>query len=402
MKILIVSHYFWPENFRINDLAQGLVGRGHSVSVLTGIPNYPKGKFYGGYSFAKVAKQKFGEITIYRSPVIPRGRGSSIRLSLNYISMAFFASLRILFVREKFDKILVFGASPITIGIPAIVAKHKFKAPIFFWVQDLWPDSLIDAGGISNRSVISLVDKITRFIYRSSHKILVQSKAFIPYIQTQGVRANKMMYLPNSAESFYKKVGTTDRFLELIPKDGPVLMFAGNIGEAQGFDTIINSAIILKQKKIKVNWVIIGEGRQKKSIIRRIENEGLEKSFFFLGSFPSEDMPDFFIHADALLVTLKKSLIFSKTIPSKVQSYLACSKPILASLDGEGGRIISEAGCGLVSPSEDSVSFSESIVEFLGLPSNQKIKMGVNGRLYFEKEFDGEKQLDRLIMMMNS
>ena len=242
MRVLIVSQFFWPENFKINDVAKGLKERGHEVSVLTGIPNYPKGKFYKGYSFFKMKKEDYEGITIYRSFVIPRGSGSSIKLFLNYFSLALFASIRILFVKKKFDRILVFEASPITIGIPAIVAKYKFKAPIYFWVQDLWPESITAAGGVSNKSIISLVDKLTRFIYRNSKIILVQSKAFIPYIQNQGVRLEKIVYLPNSTESFYKKVKDNNKFIDLIPKDGPVLMFAGNIGEAQGFDTIIKAS----------------------------------------------------------------------------------------------------------------------------------------------------------------
>lgn len=401
MRVLIVSQFFWPENFKINDVAKGLKERGHEVSVLTGIPNYPKGKFYKGYSFFKMKQEDYEGITIYRSSVIPRGSGSSIKLFLNYFSLALFASIRILFVRKKFDRILVFEASPITIGIPAIIAKYKFKAPIYFWVQDLWPESITAAGGVSNKTIISLVDKLTRFIYRNSKMILVQSKAFIPYIKNQGISSEKIVYLPNSTESFYKKVNDNNKFIDLIPEDGPVLMFAGNIGEAQGFDTIIKAAKYLDENDLKINWVILGDGRQKKSIINRIETLGIQDRFFFLGSYPGKDMPHFFIHADALLVTLKKNLIFSYTIPSKIQSYLACSKPIIASLDGEGGRVILEAECGLVSPSEDFMSFSKSIITFLKLSYDKREVMGKNARLYFETEFDREKQLDNIINIFN-
>jgi glycosyltransferase involved in cell wall biosynthesis len=402
LRVLIVSQFFWPENFKINDVAKGLKDRGNEVSVLTGIPNYPKGKFYNGYSFFKMKREDYEGITIYRSSVVPRGSGSSIKLFLNYFSLALFASIRILFVREKFDRILVFEASPITIGIPAIVAKFKFKAPIYFWVQDLWPESIAAAGGISNKSILSLVDKLTRFIYSNSKMILVQSKAFIPYIINQGVSIKKMVYLPNSTENFYKKVKDKNKFIDLIPKDGPVLMFAGNIGEAQGFDTIIKSAKYLDENGVKLNWVILGDGRQKNTIIKRIEGLGIQDRFLFLGSFPSEDMPHFFIHSDALLVTLKKSTIFSYTIPSKIQSYMACSKPIIASLDGEGGRIVLEAKCGMVSPSEDFISFSKSIIDFLELSSIEKDQMGKNARLYFKNEFEREKQLDKLINIFNN
>jgi glycosyltransferase involved in cell wall biosynthesis len=401
MKVLIVSQYFWPENFKINDIAKGLVEKGCDVSVLTGLPNYPKGKIYNGYSFPKNKKENHEGITIYRSPLIPRGNGSGVRLFLNYFSLALLASLRVLFIKNNFDKILVYEVSPVTIGIPAIIAKYRFKAPIFFWVQDLWPESVVAAGGITNKFMINLISKLTRFIYQHCEKILVQSKAFIPYILNQNVSNSKIIYLPNSTESFYNKVDVKNKFKKLMPEEGPILMFAGNIGEAQGFNTMIKSASYLNNSGVKVNWVILGDGRQKELIEKKINDLGLQKYFFFLGSYPSEEMPNFFACADALLVTLKKNLIFSMTIPNKIQSYMACSKPIIANIDGEGGRVILEAKCGLVSPSEDYISFSKSIIDFLKLGADEKELMGKNARLYFEKEFDREKQTNSIINIFN-
>jgi glycosyltransferase involved in cell wall biosynthesis len=401
MNILIISQYFWPENFKINDVAKGLVAKGYNVSVLTGLPNYPKGKIFEGYSFHKNKKENYDGITIYRSPVIPRGSGSGVRLFLNYFSLALLASLRVLFIKNKIDKILVYEPSPVTIGIPAIIAKYRFKAPIFFWVQDLWPESVVAAGGITNKFMINLISKLTRFIYQHCEKILVQSKAFIPYILNQNVSNSKIIYLPNSTESFYNKVDVKNKFKKLMPKVGPILMFAGNIGEAQGFSTMIKSASYLNNLGIKVNWVILGDGRQRELIEKKINDLGLLKCFFFLGSYPSEEMSNFFACADALLVTLKKNLIFSMTIPNKIQSYMACSKPIIASIDGEGGRVILEAKCGLVSPSEDYISFSKSIIDFLKLKADEKELMGKNARLYFEKEFDREKQINSIIHIFN-
>ena len=401
MKILIVSQYFWPENFKINDVAKGLVEKGYDVSVLTGLPNYPNGKIYNGYSFPKNKKENHEGITIYRSPLIPRGNGSGVRLFLNYFSLAILASLRVLFIKNNFDKILVYEVSPVTIGIPAIIAKYRFKAPIFFWVQDLWPESVVAAGGITNKFMINLISKLTRFIYQHCEKILVQSKAFIPYILNQNVSNSKIIYLPNSTESFYNKVDVKNKFKKLMPKEGPILMFAGNIGEAQGFNTVIKSASYLNDLGVKVNWVILGDGRQKELIEQKINDLGLQKVFFFLGSYPSEEMPNFFACADALLVTLKRNLILSMTIPNRIQSFMACSKPIIANIDGEGGRVILEAKCGLVSPSEDYISFSKSIIDFLKLGADEKELMGENARLYFEKEFDREKQINSIINIFN-
>jgi len=396
MKLLIVSQYFWPENLKINDVVNGLVERGFEVSVLTGMPNYPLGRFYKGYSFFKKYKENRNGITIYRSPLISRGKGTRVRLFLNYISFALFASIRVLFIKNKFDRIFVYQTSPVTIGIPAIIAKYRFKAPIIFWVQDLWPESIRAAGGVTNKYIIHLVNNLTKFIYKHCAKILVQSNAFIPYILNQNVDINKIKYLPNSTENFYKKVDANNKYKKMMPQ-GPILMFAGNIGEAQSFETIIKAASYFNEVGKKVNWVILGDGRQKESMKRKIKDLGLQNSFFFLGSHPSVEMPEFFTHADALLVTLKKSLIFSMTIPNKIQSYMACSKPIIASLDGEGGRIILEAKCGYVSPSEDYIALSKSITKFLETSINEKELMGLNARKYFDNEFKREKQLDRII-----
>ena len=400
MKVLIVSQYFWPENFKINDLSEGLTERGLDISVLTGKPNYPEGVFFKNYSFFKRNKEKLNKIKIYRSPIFPRSNGSGFRLVLNYISFAFFASIRLLFINQKFDKIFVYEPSPITVGIPAIVAKYRFNAPIYFWVQDLWPESISDAGGINNKKVIKFLDKLTRFIYKNCTKILVQSKAFIPYIIKQKVDPDKLIYFPNSTESFYKVEKSNNRYRKLMPI-GFKIIFAGNIGEAQSFETIIKSALYLKKNEINVNWIILGDGRQKNKIQHSIKKLGINDSFFFLGSFSSEEMPLFFSHADGLLVTLKKSKIFSLTIPNKIQSYMACCKPIIASIDGEGKNVIVNSKCGYVSPSEDHMLLSNSIIKLMNLSVNERKTMGLNGRKFFEEHFEREKQLDRLLRILN-
>ncbi len=401
MKILIVTQYFWPEYFQINDFTTELVNRGNEVSVLTGLPNYPNGKFFRGYSFLSKRKEYYNGITIYRSPLISRGSDSKIKLILNYISFAFLASIRLMFIKKKFDKIIVYAPSPITVGIPGIIAKYKFKAPVYLWVQDLWPESISSAGGISNRHIIKIVNQLTILIYKYSNKILVQSKGFIPYVLKQGVDENKIIYFPNSTESYHKKVSKDNEFKKLIPKGETTLMFAGNIGESQGFETIVRSAFYLKNLGYQLNYVILGDGRKKESIIKKIKELGVEKSFFFLGSFPIENIPYFLTHADALLVTLKKSKNFSLTIPSKIQTYMANSKPIIASLDGEGARVIIESKCGFVSPSEDYVSFSKSIINFLKLNHKEREVMGSNARKYFDNEFERSKQLDQITSILN-
>jgi glycosyltransferase involved in cell wall biosynthesis len=401
MRILIITQYFWPENFKINTLSIELKNNGHEVIVLTGLPNYPNGRIFKDYSFWKNNDEKWSGIKIYRSKLIPRFSGKGFFLFLNYISFAFFSLFKLLSLDKTPDLIFVYEPSPITVGIPALAATYKFKrVPIFFWVQDLWPDSLKDTGAINSKFVLNSVDKLTKFIYKKSEVILVQSKAFTNYINKQGVPLNKIIYFPNPTEKFYNIAVTKKEYSNLFPK-GFNLIFAGNIGEAQSFDTLIDAAHKLKQLKYPIYWNILGDGRSKEEFIKKIVLLQLEDNFKFMGSFKSEEMPMFFACADALVVSLKKSKIFSLTIPAKVQSYLACGKPIIGSIDGEGAKIITESGAGYASPSEDSDNLVMNIIKLYKLTDFERATLGKNGRAYFEKEFSMEILISKLENIFN-
>ena len=400
MKILIVTQYFWPENFKINDLALGLKDNGHEVEILTCKPNYPSGKFTLGYTFFNRRVEYWNNIKIHRSGVIPRGNGNGVHLFLNYISFAFLGSIRALFIRSEFDKIIVFQPSPVTVGIPAILAKYIFKAPIYFWVQDLWPASINAGGGVKNKFIIKIFDWITRIIYSHSTKILVQSKAFIPYILNQNIDIKKLEYYPNTTEIFYQFNHPNPKLVTSLP-NGFKIIFAGNIGEAQSFDTLLSTAKMLKEENKLVYWLILGDGRMKVYVKNKITELGLEDNFLLLGSYPTDKMPEYFSCADLLLVSLKKNPIFSLTIPSKIQSYMACGKPIIASLDGEGSRIIEEAKAGFTSEAEDAVALKNSINKALTLSPDELFQLGINARNYFEKEFERSQLIEKLELILS-
>jgi len=396
MKILVISQYFYPENFRINDLCLGLKELGHTVSVLTSKPNYPKGIFFKGYTFFGKSIDNYKGIKVYRSPIITRGNASGIRLFINYISFVIFGILRTLFINEKFDKILVYAPSPITVGYVGAFASFKFKAKAYLWVHDLWPESVKDAGGINNKFILKLVNLMTRSIYFFYQTILIQSPNFKEYIIEQGVKESKIIYYPFYAEDYYKIVPKKEEIKSLYG-NGLNFIFAGNVGVAQSFDTIIDAAISLKEKPIDFNFIIIGDGRDRKRVEEKILKLSLYNNFKFLGSHPPEKMSDFFACADALIVSLKDTKIFSMTIPGKLQSYLASGKPIIASLNGIGATIIKDSNSGLVSDAEDPVSFADSIFRFSQLTEQEKDKLGINARKYFEKEFQRSRLLKRLI-----
>ena len=401
MRILVVTQYFWPESFRVNDLALGLKERGHAVAVLTGLPNYPTGRFFPGYGFFTPSSEEFNGLPVYRVPLIPRGSGQRWRLALNYFSFAIFASLLApVHCRGAFDLIFVFEPSPITVGIPAMMLKKFKRAPIMFWVQDLWPESLSATGAIRSELLLHWVAKLVRFIYERCDRILVQSEGFIPSVTALGADPQRVAYFPNWAETIYRPVATAEDAPERkeVPA-GFCVMFAGNIGAAQSFETILEAATLLRQHQ-DIHWVVVGDGHRRAWVEGQILERGLKQSVHLLGPRPAEVMPRYFALADALLVTLKCDPIFALTIPSKVQSYLACAKPILAALDGEGARVVRESGAGIVCPAEDAKALAESVLRLSCMSPQERAAMGQKGRTYFEANFEREKLLDRLEGLM--
>ncbi|RYG40462.1 MAG: glycosyltransferase WbuB [Chitinophagaceae bacterium] len=335
MNLLIVSQYFYPESFRINDLAVQLVKRGHQVTVLSGTPNYPSGSFFSGYGWFKRTEEVIQGVRVIRVPVIPRMKGRGWQLALNYFSFAFFGSLLApLKIRGKVDAILVYQVSPATMGIPAVVVKRLKSAKLFFWVQDIWPETLSAMGAIRSPFILRKIGSLVSWLYRQSDYVLGQSEAFLPAIIKRGVPSNRALYFPNSAEALYRPVekSSATEVGAQLPQ-GFKVMFAGNIGIAQDIESIVKAAEILK-KNLDVKWIIIGQGSMHAWLRQEIINRGLENHIFLLGQHPVDKMPEFFSQADLLLATLKKDPIFEKVIPSKIQSYLACGKAIVASIIG--------------------------------------------------------------------
>lgn len=396
MKLLIVSQHFFPEQFRISDLALGLKARGHSLTVLTGLPNYPKGKIYPGYRRFLPYKENWQGITIIRVPMIPRGKGSHFRLTLNYLSYAIMSSLLAPFLcRDKYDSIFIFQTSPITQALAGIVLKKLKSTPVFLWVQDLWPESLSATGKVRSPLILKWVGRFTRFIYRNCDKILIQSRAFEKNILEHGIDENKIIYYPNSCEEFYKPLSPipSDKMLSL--PEGFRVMFAGNIGAAQAIPTILDAAEKLKHQP-EIKWIFVGDGSERQNLEDEIKKRDLQDHIIWVGSHPAEEMPYFFSQADIMLVTLTKQPIFALTIPSKVQSYMACAKPIVAAIDGETARVISEANAGKTVPAGDSAQLAEAVLTIYQMPLHERNQLGWNAYHYFEKHFEKHRSIEQL------
>jgi len=395
VRLLVLTQYFWPESFRINDVVEGLAARGHEITVYTAMPNYPGGRFFAGYGFFGPYREKFKGVEVRRVPILPRGGGGPVRLALNYLSHAFAATL--LAPRERFDAILVFEPSPMTIGIPARALRALTGAPLVFWVQDLWPESLAATGAVKNRAVLALVDRLIRWIYRGCDRVLVQSEAFIASVVAHGVPREKIHYLPNSAESFYKKMVVEEK--NDLP-EGFRVVYAGNIGAAQDFPTILKAAELLKDDK-RIRWIIVGDGRMRGWVESEVKARGLD-NVMLVGQRPPEEMPRYFAQADVLLATLRREPIFAYTIPSKIQSYIACGRPVVAALEGEGGRIIREAGAGWVVSPEDPQALAETVRSASRLSRAELDAMGDRGEAWFRKHFDRDTLLARLEQLLQS
>lgn len=395
MRLLIVSQYFWPEGFRINDLVSELIDRGHEVTVLTGVPNYPDGAVFPEYRDNPASFTQFLGADVIRVPMLARGSGA-LRLMLNYLSFALSGSFigPVRLRGRKFDAIFVYEPSPITVGIPALVIKWFKKAPIAFWVLDLWPQSLQAVGAVTSPFALKLVHILVRTIYNGCDLVLAQSRSFVPEIARYLPDTRRVVYFPSWAENIAPPENTLPA-PEVLPSVGTFnVVFAGNIGEAQDFPTLLDAAEMLVD--MPVRWLVVGDGRKAHWVRSEIDRRGLGKSIMMLGRHPIERMPSFFRHADALLVSLKPDPIFALTIPAKLQTYLAAGIPILATLDGEGASVVEASGAGLASQAGDAVGLALSVRRLMALDEAERREMGRRGRIYAHREFDRSQLISRL------
>ena len=363
MKILIISQYFYPENFRINDLALELKNRGHKITVLTGLPNYPKGEYFDGYDDKKNCDEMWNDILIYRCKLRPRKTGS-VNLIKNYLSFVIEANKKLKELENQdFDLIYVFEVSPITVALPAIKFKKKKKIPIVINIQDLWPENIIAVTGITNFIVIGLVNKMVNYIYKHCDLILTASPSFVDKIRDRIKNKDKVAYWPQ-----YSIVSKTNEDVSLYNKDFFNIVFTGNIGEAQGIDLAIEAANILKNEKIC--WHFVGEGRNRKKLEKMVKEYNIDERVIFHGFHPEKEIPKYLKDADAALLILKPNPIFEMTIPAKLQTYLACGVPILGCVSGEGKRIIEESNAGIVSDEISVEALVKACQKFINLNSN--------------------------------
>lgn len=396
MKLLVVTQYFWPENFRINDLVAELVRRGHQVTVLTGVPNYPEGRVFAEFREDPARYADYKGAKVVRVPMTSRGSGA-FRLVLNYVSFALSASVVGLWKlrRCKFDAIFAYQLSPVTVGIPAIVMRTVKHAPLAFWVLDLWPETLHAIGVVRSPVLLRAVGKLVAYIYKRCDLILAQSQSFIPKIQQHVVDTSRVAYFPSWAEAVFDTQQAAPAS-EVPPHPGSFnVMFAGNVGDAQDFPAILAAADSLKAYT-QIRWLIVGDGRKAQWVAEEITRRQLQDCVVMLGRHPVDRMPSFFKHADALLVSLTDEPIFAMTIPGKLQSYLAAGIPVVAMLNGEGAALVSSSGAGLICPAGDSYGLAAAVLKLSQMTVDARNAIGMRALQTSKHEFDRTVLIDRL------
>jgi colanic acid biosynthesis glycosyl transferase WcaI len=396
MKVLVVTQYFWPESFRINDLVRAWIDAGHDVTVLTGLPNYPAGRLFSGFRLTGPYHQEWEGAHVRRVPIVTRGSHRGLRLMVNYAS--FVVSGVVLgpwVARDRYDVIFVYAPSPITTCIPAIWLRWLRGIPVVFWVQDLWPDNLTAIGAVRSPAVLRAVTSLSRWIYRRCDLVLAQSQAFIGPIRRVCPDVRDLRVLPNWADGFYRPL--------VIDADAPeraefpsgfTVVFAGNLGSAQALGTAIEAAALLRDEGVQ--WVFNGDGNQRATLEAQVHAEDLGGCVRFLGWRPGESMPRYLNLASVLLVSLRRDVSFASTVPAKVQSSLAAGRPILGALEGEGARIVRESGAGLVVDQEDAAALAAGVRVLAAMAPAERDDMGRRGRAYALTHFDRDTLVAQL------
>lgn len=384
MRILVVSQYFWPENFRVNDLCQGLRDLGNQVTVLTGKPNYPKGEIFPEYKASPDNFNSYNGIEIVRVPLVPRGK-SKFSLLLNYISFPVcgivggYFKLR----KHKFDVVLICQLSPIFSAYPGIFFGRRRAVPVAMWVLDLWPDSVLTAG-FNKQWIYFLLKKVVSAIYGRIDHFFVQNESFEKNIISNGGFGKKFSILPNWAEDIFEPVTNHRKMASTKLK----ILFAGNIGEAQDIPSVIEAAKLLKANSIPALFVFVGSGRDLDRFLQLIEKYALKDYIQFLGEKPLNEMPLIYEQADVFFASLSDLLPFQITIPGKIPGYMFMAKPILTMITGEASKVIEDAKCGLTAQSGDYHKLVSNIERMVGMSVEEKRGLGLNARKFAKENFD--------------
>ena len=379
MKILILTQWYPPEPaFLIQEFAQTLIEHRHIVTVLTGFPNYPSGQIYPGYRLKLLHKETIAGVAVVRVPLYPEHSRSGFKRALNYLSFSLSAAILGFFAVPKPDVLFVYHP-PLTIGIPAFVISRLWRIPFVYQIQDMWPETLSATGMLHNAAALKVIGHLAKWVYSKAAAICVISPGFRENLVKKGVPADRIHVISNWVDPdayvadpdpvLAEELGLSNRFN---------VMFAGNIGEAQGLEVVLEAAKSLRDLE-DVQFVLVGDGVAVPTLKKMASAQRLE-NVLFLGRFSQDRMPALYALADVLLVHLKDDPLFRITIPHKTLSYLASGKPILSAVAGDTAKVVTEAGAGLECQPGNSAELAGTVRRLYHLDNSQLRRMGINGR----------------------
>lgn len=393
-KLLFICQYYYPERIGLTDICEYLVKKGYDITVLTGLPNYPKGKVPQEYKFYKKRKETINGVKVKRCFEIGRRKGK-IWLAINYISFLFSSVFHALFLGSKYDEVVCYQHSPITMGVSAVLYKKLYKKPLTLYCFDLWPESIKAYNIKENNIIFKIFKNVSKFVYRNCNKILISSKPFKEYlVDNFGIDNTIISYLPQHSKDYKinKKRNNKD--------DKMHFLFAGNIGKMQNIECIIKASNEIKKEN---NFIvdIVGYGSNYDDLVKLTKDLKLENNVIFHGQKSQEEMLKYYEQADVMLLTLKGNTFVSKTLPLKLQSYMSTGKPILASIEGAAEEVINESGCGICIKPDDYKLLSKKMSYLI---NNKEVlkDMGKKSREYYDKNFDFDKLMEKFEEFMNN
>lgn len=395
MKILVVGQVFYPDHFRINDMVKELA-KEHDVKMVTGLPDYDQGKIPKEYKYFRKRKEKYFGADVIRVPIISRRKGPIFR-SLNYLSFALTGSIYTLFLKEKYDVVFSYQTSPITMFLPGVVYAKKNKVRSVLYTLDLWPESVKAMSIKEGTLMFKILHKMSRKIYHAADKVLVSSPAFKEYLkETIGLKESEIFYLPQYTD----EIAPDGEVENSRIKDGDSSLqftFAGNIGLVQNLETVVKAAELIKDRKFVVN--IVGSGSHEDNIKRMVADLKLSNHFVFHGRKDHDEMDFIYHQSDVCLLTLRNDDFIGKTIPGKLQTYMAKGKAILGAISNDSLQMINESGAGLCVESGDYRGLSKMMITYIDQPNLAKIH-GKNAREYYHNHFRKEIFMSTLLDLL--
>lgn len=390
-KILVVTQHFWPENFRINDIVEGFLADGMQVDVLCGLPNYPKGEWFPGYSANGPWQEDYKGAHVYRCREISRKGNTGLRIFANYCSWPLFARFSLHRLPGGYDAVLCYNTSPVLMNWPALAAGKKFRAPVSSYVLDIWPENLYSVLPVKNKLMRSIAQAVSDWNYRKADRLIAMSDGLRERLLARtGKTPEKIAVIPQYCEDFYAVPQREDTLAKKYEASFN-LAFAGNFSPAQSLDTVLHALKIagsqLGPGQKPLHLLLVGDGMSRPALEKLTEELQLEDSVTFYGSVPPEKIPAINGFADALLVSLSDSPDLGLTVPAKIASCMAAGKPLLASMNGEGARAVAESGGGLVSPACDANSLAENMLTLCRMDPSQRAKMGQKAKAYYESYY---------------